>query len=187
MKKINEIFYSIQGEGFNAGMPAIFIRFSGCNVCCSFCDTEHQGHVKMDDEDILFSLNHYAPCKTVILTGGEPAMQVDAAFISRLHDEGYKVAIETNGTIKLPEGIDWITVSPKHSPVKLKQTSGNELKLVYQNQPFSVLNNYSSMKFDHLYLQPCSNKNIEETVDMVKRMAGTWHLSIQIQKLIKIQ
>ena len=112
MKKINEIFYSLQGEGFHVGTPAVFVRFSGCNLKCEFCDTRHKEGVMMSDEEILEQVCQY-PCKTVILTGGEPGLWVDEDLVAALHKAGKYVCIETNGTCVLPESIDWVTCSPK--------------------------------------------------------------------------
>lgn len=111
MKKINEIFYSLQGEGFHVGTPAVFVRFSGCNLECEFCDTRHEEGVMMSDEEILEQVCQY-PCKTVILTGGEPGLWVDEDLVAALHKAGKYVCIETNGTCVLPESIDWVTCSP---------------------------------------------------------------------------
>ena len=97
MRKINEIFYSLQGEGFHTGTPAVFIRFSGCNLKCSFCDTQHEEGVLMSDEEILDAVGEY-PATTVILTGGEPSLWIDREFVDRLHRIGKYVCIETNGT-----------------------------------------------------------------------------------------
>ena len=101
MRKINEIFYSLQGEGYHTGTPAVFIRFSGCNLKCSFCDTRHEEGVLMSDDEIIAEVGKY-PAVTVILTGGEPSLWVDEAFIDRLHQAGKYVCIETNGTKLLP-------------------------------------------------------------------------------------
>lgn len=97
MRKINEIFYSLQGEGYHTGTPAVFIRFSGCNLKCSFCDTRHEEGVLMSDDEILAEVKKY-PAVMVILTGGEPSLWIDSGFIDRLHRVGKYVCIETNGT-----------------------------------------------------------------------------------------
>ena len=115
--RINEIFYSLQGEGFWTGTPAVFVRFSGCNLRCPFCDTAHQAFTPMSADDILSACSE-AP--VVVLTGGEPGLQVDAALIEALHGAGYRVHIETNGTVALPGGIDWVTLSPKEDVPGLK-------------------------------------------------------------------
>ena len=113
MRKINEIFYSLQGEGHHTGYPSVFIRFSGCNLQCPFCDTRHNEGVLMTDTDIVHAVNLYK-ADWVVLTGGEPSLWIDEGFIRLLHQAtGKKIAIETNGTNHLPDGIDWVTVSPK--------------------------------------------------------------------------
>ena len=112
MRKINEIFYSLQGEGYHTGTPAVFIRFSGCNLKCDFCDTRHEEGEMMTDEDIVNEIGKY-PAVMVILTGGEPSLWIDDAFIDLLHRAGKYVCIETNGTKPLPVAIDWVTCSPK--------------------------------------------------------------------------
>ena len=111
MRKINEIFYSLQGEGAHTGTPAVFVRFSGCNLKCDFCDTLHESGIEMTDEAIIDEVCKY-PCRMVILTGGEPGLWIDDALVDALHKAGKYVAIETNGTQVLPEAIDWVTCSP---------------------------------------------------------------------------
>ena len=104
MKKINEIFYSIQGEGYRTGTPAVFIRFSGCNLKCPFCDTQHSSGREMSDEEIIKEICFY-PTRFVVLTGGEPGLQVDREFINKLHQAGKFIQIETNGTVPIPRNI----------------------------------------------------------------------------------
>ena len=135
MRKINEIFYSLQGEGFHTGTPAVFIRFSGCNLKCSFCDTCHEDGTLMSDEEILQAVSAY-PSNVVILTGGEPSLWIDQAFIDLLHQAGKYICIETNGTNPLPEGIDWVTCSPKGAPLRL--THIDEIKVVYTGQDLTA-------------------------------------------------
>ena len=115
MRKINEIFYSLQGEGYHTGTPAIFVRFSGCNLKCDFCDTQHEEGKMMTDDEIIAEVKKY-PAVTVVLTGGEPSLWIDDELIDRLHQAGKYVTIETNGTRPLPAAIDWVTCSPKQSP-----------------------------------------------------------------------
>ena len=112
MRKINEIFYSLQGEGFHTGMPAIFVRFSGCNLKCSFCDTQHEEGTLMSDEEIVEAVAKY-PASMVILTGGEPGLWIDDKLVDALHYEGKYVCIETNGSCVWPENIGWVSCSPK--------------------------------------------------------------------------
>ena len=180
-KKINEIFYSLHGEGYHTGTPAIFVRFSGCNLCCDFCDTQHEEGIMMTDEEIIAEVKKY-PAVTVVLTGGEPSLWIDDDFIDRLHEAGKYVCIETNGTRVLPESIDWVTCSPKQG-TKLKITRMDEVKVVYEGQDISI---YESLLAEHFYLQPCSCSNTAETVDCVMRHPK-WRLSLQTHKLIDIR
>ena len=116
MRKINEIFYSLQGEGFHTGTPCVFIRFSGCNLKCRFCDTKHEDGTMMTDEEILDYISQF-PSNNIILTGGEPSLWIDQSLIDKLHEAGKYIALETNGTNTLPSGIDWITCSPKEGSI----------------------------------------------------------------------
>ena len=181
MRKINEIFYSLQGEGYHTGTPAVFIRFSGCNLRCSFCDTQHEEGVMMTDEAIVAEVSKY-PTKMVVLTGGEPSLWIDDALIDLLHEAGKYICIETNGTHLIPESVDWVTCSPKQDadPV-LKRM--NEVKVVYQGQEISI---YEQLPAEHFFLQPCSCYNTVETVDCVMRHPK-WRLSLQTHKLIDIR
>ncbi len=181
MRKINEIFYSLQGEGYYTGTPAVFVRFSGCNLKCSFCDTQHEDGVLMSDEEILEEVNKY-PSATVILTGGEPSLWIDREFVDRLHRAGKYVSIETNGTHVLPDNIDWVTCSPKQGGA-LHIIRMDEVKVVYEGQDIAE---YELLPAKHFFLQPCSGANIKETVDCVMQHPK-WRLSLQTHKLIDIQ
>ena len=161
MKKINEIFYSLQGEGFHVGTPAVFVRFSGCNLKCEFCDTRHKEGVMMSDEEILEQVCQY-PCKTVILTGKY-------------------VCIETNGTCVLPESIDWVTCSPKLG-ASLRVRRMDEVKVVFLGQDVSP---YLQLKASSYFLQTCSCRNTAEVIEYIKSHPQ-WRLSLQIHKLIDI-
>jgi organic radical activating enzyme len=134
---VNEIFYSLQGEGARAGTPNLFLRFSKCNVACTKethgfdCDTEFESGRRMTLEEIVEELRRLAEsCEWVILTGGEPALQIDRELIDDLHEAGYKLAIETNGSVELPPGLDWITVSPKVAEHAIRQRHADEVKYV---------------------------------------------------------
>ena len=177
---INEIFYSLQGEGYHTGTPAVFIRFSGCNLKCDFCDTRHEEGEMMTDEDIVNEIGKY-PAVMVILTGGEPSLWIDDAFIDLLHRAGKYVCIETNGTKPLPVAIDWVTCSPKQG-VNLALNRMDEVKVVYEGQNIDV---YEQLPAEHFFLQPCSCNNTAETVDCVMRHPK-WRLSLQTHKLIHI-
>ena len=181
MKKINEIFYSIQGEGYRTGTPAVFVRFSGCNLKCHFCDTQHSSGREMSDEEIIKEVCFY-PTRFVVLTGGEPGLQVDQEFINKLHQAGKFVQIETNGTVPLPIGIDWITCSPKEGS-KVFVVNPHEIKVVYTGQDLST---YEAMTAAVYYLQPCSCQNTEEVINYVKEHPK-WKLSLQTQKILNVQ
>jgi organic radical activating enzyme len=179
-KKINEIFYSLQGEGYWTGTPMIFVRFSGCNLQCSFCDTEHETFTEMTDSEILAKIEHF-PIKRVCLTGGEPALQIDENLINLLQQNGYFVHIETNGTKELPQGIDWIALSPKNDEIAL--TQANELKIVYMEQE---VQKWLSFPAEHFFLQPCSCRNTEQTINYIL-VHPQWRLSLQTHKYLDIR
>lgn len=198
MKKINEIFYSLQGEGHHTGYPAVFVRFSGCNLQCPFCDTRHEEGMFMEDEDIVRAINLYT-ADWIILTGGEPSLFVDDDFIHLLkRSTGKKVAIETNGTRPVPDGIDWITVSPKIGcgPDDLTAVvveRADELKVVDTGQPLECYFNLDCVDERTLmYLQPCYVENEEEfrrnRLSTVRRVLNDprWTLSLQTHRYLKI-
>lgn len=180
MRKINEIFYSLQGEGFHTGTPALFIRFSGCNLKCSFCDTKHEEGEWMSDEDIVAKAKE-CPAKMVVLTGGEPSLWIDEAFVEKLHQAGKYVCIETNGTHPIPDSVDWITCSPKGAPVVL--TWIDEVKVVYTGD--EDVEPYLSLPAQVHFLQPCSCKNTQEVVAYIQEHPQ-WRLSLQTHKWIGI-
>lgn len=180
MRKINEIFYSLQGEGFHTGTPALFIRFSGCNLKCSFCDTKHEEGEWMSDEDIVAKAKE-CPAKMVVLTGGEPSLWIDEAFVEKLHQAGKYVCIETNGTHPIPDSVDWITCSPKGSPVVL--TRIDEVKVVYTGD--EDVEPYLTLPAQVHFLQPCSCKNTQEVVAYIQEHPQ-WRLSLQTHKWIGI-
>ena len=130
---INEIFYSLQGEGYHSGTPAVFVRFSGCNLRCPFCDTQHDAGTAMTEEAIVDEVANY-PARLVVVTGGEPSLQLTASLVDKLHEVGKYVAVETNGTHALPGNVDWITLSPKSAYVdgaEVVLTRADEVKVVY--------------------------------------------------------
>jgi len=191
--KINEIFYSLQGEGHFTGRPAIFIRFSGCNLRCPFCDTDFTSFTEMTTAEILQKISSY-PARFVVLTGGEPSLQLTSEFIAALKEAGYFISIETNGTNPLPEGIDWITLSPKSSFVRKADVvleHCNELKLVYNAHvnPEEFL----FIKAEEHYLQPCDTGNevaneliLQNVIDYCKAHP-MWSLSLQMHKIVGIK
>lgn len=193
MKKINEIFYSIQGEGRNAGRAAVFIRFSGCNIKCPFCDTKHQKGKEMSDLEIINQIAKY-PCRFVILTGGEPTLYIDADFVDKLHHKGYEVAIETNGTNIVPANVDFVTLSPKFEFVKnsnIKQLVCNELKVIFNS--VNNMDAYNVITAKYKYIQPCDtgddDTNQMHIVNAIKFVQDNpdWRLSLQLQKILSIR
>lgn len=136
MYKINEVFYSLQGEGFFAGRAAVFVRFSGCNLKCPFCDTVFKTFEEITAAQLLRRINPWKRCQFVILTGGEPTLQVDDILIDALHQDGWQIAMETNGTNTVPNGVDWVTVSPKAAFVKngnIIVKKASEVKVVFKS------------------------------------------------------
>ncbi|MEZ3589943.1 MAG: 7-carboxy-7-deazaguanine synthase QueE [Muribaculaceae bacterium] len=178
--RVNEIFYSLQGEGHYTGTPAVFVRFSGCNLSCDFCDTSHQSFTPMTEREIVDAVCAH-PCRHVVITGGEPSLQLTDSLVEMLHDAGRYVQVETNGTGALPPSVDWVTCSPKQGPYALHRV--DELKIVYTGQDVEAL--ASMFEASEYRLQPCSNLNIAETVDYIKRHPR-WSLSLQTHKLIDI-
>ena len=188
--KVNEIFYSIQGEGYWSGTPAIFVRFAGCNLSCKFCDTDHDSSfIEMEPEDILAEVKNYSQCKHVVFTGGEPLLQINKELLSLFERENYYIQIETNGTIKISKDIydyiDWITVSPKEPIERWIQKDGNELKLVHTGGQ-DLKRYFDSSSFDEYFIQPCSGQNINQCIQLCKENTQ-WRLSIQLQKMLKIR
>jgi len=194
---IVEIFHSVQGEGYHTGTPSIFIRFGGCNLSCEWCDTDFSKWDKMTISEIMNVLNQWSS-KRIIYTGGEPAMQKLRPLSDELHSKGYDIAIETNGTIELEEGlVDWICVSPKDMlfpEFSIKQRKGDELKVVYTGQDLSLYDNLKK-GFENLFLQPCydeskdpgtNGKTFHNTFDMVMQNPG-WNLSLQTHKWMGVE
>ena len=179
--KINEIFYSLQGEGFYTGCPAVFLRFSGCNRACSFCDTDHFQGTEMTAAEIISAVCAY-PSRHLVVTGGEPALQLDSDLLRAVKAERFYVQIETNGSLPVPPEVDWVTCSPKDAPWKIDRI--DELKVVYQQQDVEEIARL--LPSTHKFLQPCSGKNISETVDYILSHPW-WRLSLQTHKLIDIQ
>lgn len=181
MKKVNEIFYSLQGEGYYTGTAAVFIRFSGCNLKCDFCDTLFEEGVLMSDEEILQEVDRY-PASHVILTGGEPSLSITPAFIGMLKAHGKYIQIETNGTRVLPAGINWVTCSPKPDS-RVVITKPDELKIVYLQQDMVQYDHFEAKEY---YLQPCSCRNTEAVIEYIK-VHPKWKLSLQTHKMLDIR
>lgn len=192
--RVNDIFYSLQGEGHNTGRAAVFVRFAGCNLCCSFCDTDFSDYREMSAEDIVSEISAF-PARFVVLTGGEPSLQVTEHFVDQLHKAGFEVAIETNGTRPVPANIDWVTVSPK-SPMKEEfiGRQPDEIKVIFDGtcNPDDFLPPHFQKDSPHsplLYLQPCDvgdtlrNRDIMEACVEYIKLHPQWRLSLQTHKL----
>lgn len=206
---IKEMFYTLQGEGAHAGRPAVFCRFSGCNLwtgresdrasaICQFCDTDFVG---TDGEgggkfaapaQLAAAINALWPAdypgnKYVVFTGGEPLLQLDGPLIDAMHGAGFEIAIETNGTIPVPAGVDWICVSPKMGS-QLAVERGDEIKVVIP-QTDQDLAAYEGLAFDHFFVQPMDGPlaefNTKLAIDTCKRRPK-WKLSLQTHKLLQI-
>ena len=210
MYSVKEIFYTLQGEGANAGRPAVFCRFAGCNLwsgreadragaVCRFCDTDFlgtdgAGGGRFEDARSLAARidalwpDDAAAGRFVVCTGGEPLLQLDAALLEALHERGFQVAIETNGTLPAPAGVDWICVSPKaRAPLALER--GNELKLVFP-QPGAEPQRYERLEFAHFFLQPMDGPaRARNTADAVAYCLAhpRWRLSLQTHKILGIR
>jgi 7-carboxy-7-deazaguanine synthase len=207
--QVKEIFYTLQGEGANAGTPAVFCRFAGCNLWsgreqdrstaqCQFCDTDFVGtdgtlggkyeSAKLLAETIAAQWPLNAVHRFVVFTGGEPLLQVDTALIAAMHAEGFRIAVETNGTIAAPEGIDWVCVSPK-AGTQWVQREGHELKVVWPQ--FGIdLKLLAATNFEHKFLQPMDNvMQAENTQDCIKMCLANpvWRLSVQTHKVTGIR
>jgi len=209
---VREIYYTLQGEGAQAGRPAVFLRFAGCNLwsgreahradaVCNFCDTEFvgtdgPGGGKFADAAALARAvrqawpEHAGGARPyVVCTGGEPLLQLDAAAIDALHGAGLEIGVETNGTIAAPAGIDWLCVSPK-GRAALVQATGNELKLVYpQPEPEAQPARFESLDFEHFFLQPMDSPalagNTRAAIDYCLAHPR-WRLSLQTHKILGI-
>lgn len=205
MKKymINEIFLSLQGEGINAGRAAVFVRFSGCNLKCPFCDTDFKKYDSLETDEIVERI--YEACdenplpKLCVFTGGEPTLQLDDALVDAIHGLGMEVAMETNGTGKVPDGVDFVTVSPKSpfvggkaSEVVLEHAS--EVKVVMTEQiSVEEIRAFEAIKAHYYFIQPCDtgfigpNKRImHRCVEFVENHPN-WRLSLQQQKILNVR
>ena len=207
---VKEIFYTLQGEGGQAGTPAVFCRFAGCNLwtgreqdraqaICQFCDTDFVGTDgtlggKFETatalaERIAAQWPAGAGHRLVVLTGGEPLLQVDAALIDALHAQQFRIAVESNGTVTAPEGIDWLCISPK-AGAPWVQRSGQELKLVWPQPGFDLLALERDTQFAHRFLQPMDGllqrQNTAACIDACLAHPA-WRLSLQTHKLTGIR
>ena len=209
MYTVKEIFFTMQGEGANTGRPAVFCRFSGCNLwsgreedrasaVCGFCDTDFFG-VGPDGgrfrtaSELADAVANRWPLKVsggrlVVCTGGEPLLQIDEALVSALHERDFIVAVETNGTQVAPSAIDWICVSPK-AGAPLTLTEGEELKLVFP-QAGAEPDRFEALRFDHWFLQPMDGpERIENTRAAIRycRQHPQWKLSVQTHKALGLR
>jgi 7-carboxy-7-deazaguanine synthase (Cx14CxxC type) len=208
---VKEIFYTLQGEGAQAGRAAVFCRFAGCNLwsgreadrataICRFCDTEFvgvdgTGGGKFDSAEALAAAvaqkwpeGSSQGRRFVVCTGGEPLLQLDSSLIEALHAQGFEIAVETNGTVAAPTGLDWICMSPK-AGAQLVQRSGDELKLVYPQAGFDP-SEFVSLSFKHFFLQPMDGLHRKENTEEALRYClgnPLWRLSLQTHKLVGIR
>lgn len=205
--KIKEIFYSIQGEGYQAGRPAIFCRFSGCNLwsgreidrdtaICRFCDTDFvradgvNGGIYKTSEELVLKTKSLLTTSSntlplLVFTGGEPLLQLNEQLIATFHNEGFELAIETNGTLPLIPGLDWICVSPKaNAPLLIE--SGNEIKLVYPQAGIKP-GELENLDFEHFFLQPMDGPDLEKNTEQALKYCmenPKWKLSLQLHKIL---
>lgn len=187
--KVNEIFYSVQGEGRYTGVPAVFLRLSGCNQKCSFCDTMHESFTEMSEDEIVATVSRY-PSRHIVITGGEPTLQLTASLTESLHKEGFFIQIETNGSCLLADGcgIDWITCSPKAAPVIIPRV--DEVKVVYWGQDISRWESFPAKEYR---LQPLDTKDDTRNAEILKMTLDyilshpQWALSLQTHKIINVQ
>jgi len=205
---VKEMFFTLQGEGARTGRPSVFVRFTGCNLwsgreqdraaaVCQFCDTQFvgadgEGGGKFENAEALAEAARKlwpgGEGSYVVCTGGEPLLQLDAPLIDALHERGFEIAIESNGVLAAPEGIDWICISPKaHAP--LVQTHGHELKLVYP-QAGAAPARYAGLQFENFFLQPMDGParqaNTRAAIDYCLAHPQ-WRLSLQTHKLLGLR
>ncbi len=189
---VNEIFYSLQGEGARTGRPSIFIRLSKCNLRCSFCDTEYDSGEEMSLEEIHKDIEKFG-CKWIIWTGGEPTLQLNDKIVALFKERGYKQAIETNGTKRVPNGIDYITCSPKQNFEKVKELIPEVDELRFPIMKGDPLPDISILpKTERYLLSPIFDdsviiqENVDYCISLIKENP-TWALSLQVHKLIGIR
>ncbi len=188
--RINEIFYSLQGEGRFAGTPAVFVRFSGCNLKCPFCDTQHEAYSEMTEDEIVMAVMAY-PATHVVFTGGEPSLQLTDSLVQKLKKHDRFVQIETNGTHVLPSSVDWVTCSPKEGG-KVILCHIDELKVLYRGE-YTDMTQAEAMKASEYRLQPLDTGDevrnrevIIQTMNYILRNPK-WKLSLQLHKILNIR
>lgn len=191
--RVKEMVYTLQGEGANAGAAVVLCRFEGCNLDCSFCDTDFAGINGPSGGEFVSAVSlAEAACRCwqgdalsrkILCTGGEPLLQLDSKLVDILHERGFEILLETNGTLAAPDGIDWICVSPKAGE-NLVIRQGNELKLTYPQEGIDP-EKYLSLPFRHFFLQPISGVNLEKNVRLAIEYClehPRWRLSLQMHK-----
>ena len=198
--RINEIFYSIQGEGYWTGRPAVFVRFSGCNLwngveedrasaICTFCDTDFVDFEEYSLNQLVNEITLQWPgggTPMVIFTGGEPLLQLDDPLVDTLRDQGWYTAVETNGTKPVLVDVDWVCVSPKTRTVRI--TEGDELKLVYPQRVTPTM--FAQLNFQHFWLSPMDGPNLVENTAQAYRYCldhPQWRLNTQLHKQIGVR
>lgn len=206
---VKEIYYTLQGEGAHTGRPAVFCRFAGCNLwtgreadrhaaTCKFCDTDFVGTNGINGGKFATAADlaaavllqwpqHQRAHPFVVCTGGEPLLQIDDDLVAAFHDRNFEIAIETNGTLLPPDGIDWICVSPK-AGADFQLRSGNELKLVFP-QPGAEPERFCGLDFEHFFLQPMDGEHTERNIRLAMEYClkhPQWRLSLQTHKLLNI-
>lgn len=200
--KVNEIFYSLQGEGHYTGTPAVFVRFAGCNLRCWFCDTDFEKGDEMSEDEIVEAVLQY-PTRYVVITGGEPTLQITASLCDKLRAHGLYLMMETNGTRPLPEGcqIDWITCSPKLIDVEegkrkiatIRLRHIDELKVVFEDSPTQDMALYEQIPATEYRLQPCDTQDplcnqaiLNKTIKYILQHPK-WKLSLQTHKILHVR
>jgi organic radical activating enzyme len=189
---VNELFYSLQGEGGRTGQASIFIRLAGCNLACSFCDTDFEWGAKMTADEILREIEQYA-CKWIVWTGGEPSLQLNDAIVALFKENGYLQAIETNGTRRIPAGIDYIACSPKQQFENVRKLLPEVDELRFPIRKGDPLPDIAVQpKATHYFLSPVfdNNRTVRENIDYCVHLVKEnppWALSLQTHKLIGIR
>ena len=200
--KINEIFYSLQGEGHYTGTPAVFVRFAGCNLRCWFCDTNFETGQEMSEDEIVGAVLKY-PTRYVVITGGEPTLQLTASLCDKLHAHGCYLMMETNGTRPLSEGcqVDWVTCSPKLSDiingkrklVPLRIGHIDELKVVFEDSESQDIALYEQISANEYRLQPCDTQDPQRNQEIIDKTISyilqhpQWKLSLQTHKILGVR
>lgn len=192
--RVNEIFQSLQGEGHYTGVAAVFLRLSGCNLQCPFCDTQHQAFRQMSEQEIVDEVSRFK-ARHIVITGGEPALQLTPSLVEKLHEAGFFVQIETNGTLPLPEGIDWVTCSPKAAFVSggsIGIERADEVKMLFEGEA-TDLSAAELLPASEYRLQPLDTGNpernaqiLQATIDFILEHPK-WSLSLQTHKMLGVR